>query len=202
MNQESIKESAQRLMQIKGEVRGVTFKTDMEFILKEQGEAGLKKVEEKLKEIGFPIEYREVRVMDFYPVGLRVVSLMAIKEVFGFDDEKVKDMGIFATKVSLIIKLFMKYFFSVQRVFFKEAPKIWNKHYTISKLVPIELNEEKKRAVLKIEDLALDPLFCIYLGGYFCGILKMLMKIEKIDFQERKCPFRGDKYHEYFIKWQ
>jgi hypothetical protein len=140
--------------------------------------------------------------MDFYPIGLRVISLLAIKEALSFDDEKIKSMGVFATKVSLIIKLFVRYFFSVQRVFFKEAPKIWAKHYTVSKLMPIELNEEKKQAILQIEDLALDPIFCTYLGGYFCGILQMLIKINKIDYQERKCPFHGDKYHEYFIKWQ
>ena len=140
--------------------------------------------------------------MGFYPVGLRVVSLLMIKKTFDFDNEKIKNMGLFATKVSLMIKLFVRYFFSIQRVFFKEAPKIWEKHYTISKLMPMELNEEKKYAILKIEDLALDPLFCVYLGGYFCGILQMLIRTDKIDFQETKCPFKGDKYHEYLLKWQ
>ncbi len=202
MSQVSIKEAAKKLSQTKGEVRGVALKTDMEFILKEKGEKGLKQVEDYLKAIGFPIQYKEVKVMDYYPIGLRVISLLAIKEAFNFNDENVKSMGVFATKVSLMIKLFVKYFFSVQRVFFKEAPKIWDKHYTISKLLPVELNEEKKYAIVKIEDLALDPIFCTYLGGYFCGILKMLIKTPSIDFQETNCPFRGAQYHEFLIKWQ
>jgi len=202
MDKETTKEAAQRLSKISGEVRGVAFKTDMEFVLKEKGKGGLKKVEDELKRIGFPIKYEEIKVMDFYPIGLRVISLMAIKEVFNFDDEKIKNMGIYATKISLIVKLFVKYFFSIQRVFSKEAPKMWSKHYTISKLTPIELNEEKKFAVLQIEDLVLDPVFCVYLGGYFCGIIQMLIKTNKIDYQEIKCPFRGGKYHEYLLKWQ
>ncbi|MBL7142301.1 MAG: hypothetical protein ISS83_01360 [Candidatus Pacebacteria bacterium] len=202
MNQASIKETAKKLFETKGEARGVALKTDLEFILKEKGEKGLKQVEDYLKEIGFPIKYKEVKVMNFYPIGLRIISLLAIKEVFNFDDEKIKSIGVFATKVSLIIKLFIKYFFSTQRVFLKEAPKIWDKHYTISKLLPAELNEEKKYAIVKIEDLALDPIFCTYLGGYFCGILKMLIKTQSIDFEETDCPFRGGKYHEFLIKWQ
>ena len=201
-NNQNFKEKLSKLAKIKGEVRGVAFKTDMEFILKEKGEKGLKKVEDELKKIGFPIEYKTIKVMDFYPIGLRVISLLVIKETFDFDDEKIKSMGVFAAKVSLIIKLFVKYFFSIQRVFFKEAPKMWEKHYTISKLIPVELNEKKKYAILQVEDLALDPVFCTYLGGYFCSILQMVINTNAIDFQETKCPFRGDKYHEYFLKWQ
>ncbi|MBM3258059.1 MAG: hypothetical protein FJZ05_02520, partial [Candidatus Nealsonbacteria bacterium] len=82
MDKETTKEAAQRLSKISGEVRGVAFKTDMEFVLKEKGKGGLKKVEDELKRIGFPIKYEEIKVMDFYPIGLRVISLMAIKEVF------------------------------------------------------------------------------------------------------------------------
>lgn len=201
-NQELTEEIAKKLMETKGEARGVTFKTDMEFILKEKGEEGLKKVEQELEKIGFPIQYKTIKVMNFYPVGLRIISLLAIKKTFNFDEEKIKSIGFFATKVSLIIKLFVKYFFSTERVFYKEAPKMWKKHYTISELTPVELNEEKKYAILRIEDFILHPLFCVYLGGYFCGIFQMLIKTNKINYQETKCPFRGDKYHEYLIKWE
>ncbi|OGZ18394.1 MAG: hypothetical protein A2Z68_02560 [Candidatus Nealsonbacteria bacterium RBG_13_38_11] len=201
-NNQNLEEKVKELTRIKGEVRGVAFKTDMEFILKEKGEEGLKKLEIELEKAGFPINYKAIKAMDFYPVGLRVISLLIIKKTFNFDDKQIKDMGVFAAKVSLIIKLFVKYFFSTQRVFFKEAPKMWDKHYTISKLIPIELDEEKKYAILQIEDLVLDSIFCNYLGGYFCSILQMVVSTNKIDFQETKCPFHGDKYHEYLLKWQ
>lgn len=202
MIQDSKKEIFEKLSKAKGEVRGVVFKTDMEFVLKEKGEKGLSQLEDILKKTGFPIKYKEIKSMDFYSIGLRVISLLAIKDVFGFKDEKIKEMGFLATKNSLIIKLFVKYFFSTQKVFFEESPKMWEKHYTVSKLLPIEMNEEKKYAILRIEDLVLDPVFCLYLGGYFCGVIQMLVKAYKIYFQETKCPFRGSKYHEYLLKWQ
>ncbi len=202
MDQELTKEIAKKLMEIKGEARGVTFKTDTEYILKEKGEEGLKKVEEELEKLSYPIKYKEIKTMEFYPVGLRALSLIVAKKVFNFDDEKIKEMGFFATKKSLIIKLFIRYFLSVQRVVFKEAPKMWGKHFTVGELVPVELNEEKKYAILRLKDFALHPIYCTYLGGYFCGVLQMLVKTPQLTFEETKCIFKGDEYHEYLVKWK
>jgi len=202
MNQELTKEIAKKLMEIKGEARGVVFKTDIEYILGEKGEEGIKKLEDELEKLGYPIKFKEIKTMEFYPVGLRAISLLAIKKVFNFDDEKIKEMGFFATKKSLIIKLFIKYFLSLQRVFFKESPKMWRKHYAIGELVPVELNEEKKYSILRLKDFSLHPIYCIYLGGYFCGVTQMLVKTPQLTFEETKCTFRGDEYHEYLIKWE
>jgi len=202
MDQELTKELAKKLTEVEGEVRGVVLKTDGEYVLKEKGEEGLKKVEEELEKIGYPIKYREIKTMEFYPVGLRVISLLVIKSVFNFDDEKIKEIGVFATKVSLIIKIFTRYFLSVERVFFIEAPKIWRKHWTKGDLIPIELNEEKKYAILRLQNFSLHSIYCVYLGGYFCGVLSMLLRATKMIPEETKCVFRGDEYHEYLIKWQ
>jgi len=200
--EEITKETAKKLMEIEGEVRGVVFKTDSEYLLKEEGEEGLKKLEEELEKLGYPIKFKEIKTMAFYPVGLRVLSLLAIKKVFNFNDEKIKKMGVFATKTSLIIKLFIKYFFSAQRVFYKEAPKIWRKHWTVGELTPVELNEEKKYGILRVKNFNLHPIYCCYLEGYFSGILQMLIKTQKITCEETKCTFRGDEYHEFLLKWQ
>jgi hypothetical protein len=202
MNYELTKEIAKKLMKIKGEVRGVVLKTDAEYILREKGKEGVKKLEEELDKLGCPIKFEEVKTMAFYPVGLRALTLLTIKKVFNFDDEKIKEMGFFATKTSLIIKIFTRYFFSVQRVFSKEAPRFWKKHYNIGELIPVELSEEKKYAILRLKDFDIHPILCRYLGGYFCGITKMVIKSPQINFEERKCTFRGDKYHEYLLKWE
>ena len=202
MNNTISKETINNLMKIKGEVRGVVLKTDEEYILKEKGKAGLEKVEQRLKELGHPIKYEEIKTMDFYPVGLRVLSLLAIREVFNFSDEEIRKIGIFATKMSLIIRLFTKYFLSMRRVVMKESPKMWDKHWTVGKLVPVELNEKQKYAVIRVEGFDLHPIYCIYLEGYFTGIVQMLVKLPKVDAKETKCSFKGEPYHEFLIKWQ
>ncbi len=195
------KETIDKLMEIKGEGRGVVLKTDEEYVLKEKGKEGLEKVEKRLEELGHPIKYDQIKTMDFYPVGLRVLSLLVIKEIFNFGDEDIRKMGTFATKMSLIIRLFTQYFLSVRRVVMKESPKMWNKHWTVGRLVPVELDEKKKYAVIRVEGFDLHPVYCVYLKGYFAGIVQMLIKAPNIDSQETKCAFKGDPYHEFTVRW-
>jgi hypothetical protein len=202
MNQELTKETVKELMEIKGEVKGVTLKTDADHVLKEKGEEGLKRLEIELESLGCQIKYREIKTMAFYPVGLRAISLLAIKKVFNYDDKKIEEMGFLATKRSLIVKLFVKYFLNLQRVFSKEAPRLWKKHYTIGELIPVELNEEKNYAILRLKEFNIHPILCLYLGGYFCGITQMIVKAQQINFKETKCTFRGDDYHEFLITWK
>ena len=199
--EELTKETVAKIMALKGEARGVVFKTDSEFVLREKGAAGLAAVEKELVRLGQPIKYQAIATMAFYPVGLRALSLLVIGRTFDFNEEKIKEMGFHATKVSLIIKLFVKYFFSIQQAFFKEAPKIWRRHWTQGKIEPVSLDEEGKTAVLRVVDFNLHPVFCHYLEGYFSGILHMLIKAPQIQSQETKCFFRGDNFHEYIFKW-
>ena len=202
LNQELNEEYVKKIMTLPAEVRGVVFKTDGEYILREKGEEGLRQLEEKLKSFGHPIEYKKIEALSFYPAGLRLLSLLTIQQLFSFDNEKIKEMGTFASRTSLMIKLFINYFLSVEKVFFNEAPKIWKKHYSIGELIPVSIDQEKKIGIIQLKDCDLHPLFCLYLGSYLCGFFQMLIKSPGIYFQETKCTFRGDKFHEYQITWK
>jgi len=193
------KEIAGKLIEIKGETRGVSFQADGEFILKEKGEGGLKRLEEKMAEVGCPIRYKEIRPMDFFPLGFRGVELLVIKELFNFDKEKIKEMGAFQTKISLIIKLFMQYFGSVN-ILAKQAPRMWRKYYTIGDLTIPEMSSEKRYGIIRVENFALHPIHCQLLEGYFANIIKMVVNAP-VDCEETKCTFRGDEYHEFVVKW-
>ena len=81
------KELAQQLMKAEGEGRGVHFKNDAEYILKKEGPEALKKVEEETERLGFPIKYGEIKTTGFYPAGLRAISLLAIQQALGWDEE-------------------------------------------------------------------------------------------------------------------
>lgn len=193
-------EIAQNLMKIDGKARGTTFKTDAEYVLREKGEDGLKKVEDRLSVLGFPIKYNDLKAMDFYPIGLRVLSLLAIREVFSFKKEDIRQIGLLASKTSLVMKFFMPYFFSLERTF-SLAPQIWEKYYNVGKLVPFEINDKEKFLILKIEGFDIHPIICPYLGGFFSTILKMIIK-GPVSCEETKCSFCGGDCHEYLFKWQ
>jgi hypothetical protein len=78
------KEELDKLMKIEGEVRGVVFQTDAKYVLEKEGEEGLKKLEERVKGLGYPIDYRKGEALDSHPIGLRVISLLLIKDTFVF----------------------------------------------------------------------------------------------------------------------
>jgi len=80
MGEEINKEVVIELLKIKGEARGVHFKNDGDFILKEKGKEGIEKLEKELEELGCPIKYGKINQFDFYPAGMRVVSLLVIKK--------------------------------------------------------------------------------------------------------------------------
>ncbi len=200
MGIKTTKDQADEIMKLEGETRGAVFKTDEKFILYKGGEGELAKVEEKIKEWGYSLNYKETGTMDFYPIGLRVLSILAVAEVFGFDEEQVKnEIGLNAPKMSFIVKVFAQHFFSVKKTF-EQVSKLWARHYSRGKLIPAKLDEEKNFLVLELEDFNIHPIMCSYLSGYFKKISEIVLKKE-VEIEEGKCSYRGDDKHIFTIKW-
>jgi len=193
------KEELNRLMNLRGKVRGDGMKNYAEFVFKEKGEEGLKKLEETMKSLGYPIKYREMRKMEFFPLGLEALTLVLIKQLFNFDDKKFQEMGKFGVKLSIIIKVFMQYFVSPEKLA-KAASQMWRKGVTVGELKMVEYNKDKKYLILRLEDFYFHPLHCHIIQGYFLAALQMLLKI-KATCQETKCLYRGDEFHEFLLKW-
>jgi len=192
------KKITDELMKIKGEARGIIFKTDGEYILREKGREALEKVEKEMARLGHPIRYEQIQGMAFYPIGLRALSLIVIKKILDFNKKEIEQMGRAAPKASLIMKFFMKYFVSI-KILAKQAPKMWKEHYTVGEL-DAEVHEKEKCITLRLKGLNLHPLFCIYLAGYFATTAQMTVKGPVVP-EETKCTFKGDKYHEFLLKW-
>jgi len=197
MDQIITKQEFSELMKIEGEARGLGFQTEAKFVLKEEGEEGLKKLEAQMAKLGYP--YSKIKTMDFYPIGLLAVNMLVIKRLFNYDDKKFQEMGKFEAKSSLIIRLFMKYFVSLERVA-KESPKMWRKYYTVGDLKVPEINQEKRYIIIRIENFSLHPILCQILIGYFQSIVRMVLKGETTC-EETKCVFRGDECHEFLMRW-
>ncbi len=195
INQEEI----ERLKKVEGEVRGVVFKTDENYILREKGEEGLKKVEEELEKMGVFIDYKSIDRMDFYPLNLRVFSLLAISKAFNYGEEEIKEMGRNAPRASFLIKFFTKYFMSSQQTLAK-VTEMWAKHYTKGRIEAVEVSEDEGRAVFRLHEVNLHPVFCRYLLGYFSSIVSMVVA-EKVEAKETKCLFNNDDYHEFYLTW-
>lgn len=200
------KEEIKKLIKIEGKVKGEVFKTDAEYILTKKGEEGLKRVQKETKKLGYPIDYQKINSNGWYPVGLRIVSLLAVMEAFSWGEKEIENMGKSAPKISYMVKIFAKFFISSKRAI-ETTPRLWPRHYTIGNIKIVDFNERKENqrikgsCLIKLRDFKVHPILCIYLKGYFSTIPKMGAEVKKLTIEEIKCPFKGDSFHQYSAKW-
>jgi hypothetical protein len=64
-------------------------KTQKEWILKRAGEEGLRAVEEEARKLGYPIEYRKIKTIDWYPAGMVTISILVMKKALNLTDEDI-----------------------------------------------------------------------------------------------------------------
>ncbi len=200
MAYEITKEEIEKVEKLEGEVRGAVFKTDQNFILKNFGESGIEKVEKKLDEIGHSFSYNEVKKMEFYPIKMRVFSLLAISSALDLDKEGIKKMGKNAPHASFLIKVFTKYFMSVEATL-KKVGEIWERHFTTGRVEPVEVKEDEGYAVFRLYKGDFHPIFCTYLSGYLTAIIGMVVGAD-VEGKETQCGFNGDNYHEFYMTWK
>ncbi len=195
LNQEIIR----HLLEIEGQCRGLALIDNLEFIKSREGEEGLEKLEKTMTEAGYPFRRQDIKPMHFYPLGLEAIILLAMQKTFNYSDEKFEEVGSVNAKQSLVIRLFAKYFVSLKKVL-SEAQRMWDRYYTVGHVGPIELDEKEKRISIRLESFKMHPLHCRILMGYLSEIVKMIVGSSATG-QEIKCPFRGDNYHEFILKW-
>jgi hypothetical protein len=189
----------QKVLSVQGEVKGVVFQTDANYVLKKMGEPGLKKLEEQIKAFGLAINYHEASALKAYPIGLRIASLLIIADTFGWNEAEIRQMGYEAPKTSFVVKLLMKFFVSFVRLM-QEVPKYWQEHYTVGALELAKIDDANKEATLHLKNVSIHPLFCKYLEGYFEKIYEFSLEGKKGSCTEVECEFKGAPYHAYEFK--
>lgn len=195
------KKTVKRLRDLPGKARGINFTLDAEYLRNKVGEGAVRKVEEVLKGIGCELRYGEVKRLHFYPVEWRGFSLLAMKKEFGFGDEDFRKLGSYSAKASLVVRLYLKFFYSLPRLV-EKGGQIWKEYLTEGELSVPEYSEEDKFARIKVEGFDLCPAFCRDLEGYFTTIIAMVVKASGMKCREKKCSFEGDKHHEFLASWK
>ena len=195
------KELVENLLKIKGETRGFTLRYDGEYVLKSQGEAGLKKLEKELDSLGCPIEYKAIRATGFFPVGMRAISLLAMKKMFDFDNEKIREIGAFHPKFPMGIRLFVKYIYSPYEIL-KTAQRMWRIYYTIGEVSITDYNEKENYALFEIRNFDIHPIVCRVIEGHIAYLARMAIKASEATCRELKCTFEGEAFHQFKVIWE
>ena len=191
---------ADRLLKVKGRVRGAVFETDADYIRDKYGSAGLEKLTRAMRDLKCEIAYDGISAMEWRSVGSRALSLRVMKDVFNWTDDGIRAMGDAAPKYSFIVKLFMKFFVS-PAVAFSHAPEYWTKHYDVGRLDAVKLCEEERYAIVRLHDFESDPAYCRYLEGYFGRLFKYMFPRSRIVIEEAACMFEGGAVHEFRVHW-
>ena len=201
MENKTLKETAEILLNFDGMVKGESFRTHGEYIRYREGEEGVRRVEEKMAELGVPIKFKNIKPLQWYNEGKSSLIIVIAKEIFNWTEDDIYEMGRFSAKSSFIVKVLMRYFVSLEKVL-SQAPVYWKKYCSFGEVQPIELNKKDQYILLRLKGFTMHPLVCTFYAGYFHGFAGMNIKSKKMRVEEVKCMSKGDPYHEYLIKWK
>lgn len=194
------KEKIERIMATPGKARGVVFTQDRGYILEKVGEEALKNVQAETEKMGHPIDYMNIKPLVWYPIGLWVVHLLAVKQALNWGDKEIFEMGNEAPKFSIMVKMLLKYFVSLKKSY-QESPHYWRKHFTVGHLELPEFHEDEKWLIVRLGEFKIHPITCTLLAGYFLRIAQYVIKSPQVKIQEVKCVHQGDPCDDFLFTW-
>ncbi len=197
--EETLQETADRLKNFPGKVKGEVFRTHADYIRQKEGEDGVRRVEEKMAELGAPILFEEMKPFEWISEGMSSLTIVVAKEVFNWTEEDIFEMGRFAPKFSFIIKVMIQYLVSIESLL-NNAAKYWNKHFDFGS-IEVDSDTENKKATVRERGLDTHPLVCLYHAGYFKGLCEFAIKSKNITVTETACTHKGAEYNEFVIQW-
>ena len=193
---ERMKSSPERAHKVKAEI----IRVEKEYILSKEGEEGLNKVSERMKELGAELDFKKLDSQTWEEEWKNSLLIVVAKETFNWTDEDIFQMGRFSPRASFFIKSIIQYLVSID-VVFNNVSNYWHKHHDFGDLEPVEINKEEKYIVIRKVGFRTHPIMCIYHAGYFKGVVEFVLRSDNINVDETKCMHKGDDYHEYRITW-
>ena len=199
-------EIAKEILSIKPKTRGIDVRSMADYVRKKGGEKKLKEVENLLKKVGYPMPYDSLQKIRPYTLGERLIYLSAIKEVLGWGDDQLEQMGYYVGKNLILIKFFSHLFKVNKKFVFTVIPKIGSRYMEGLKIVPVKADIKKRIVTFKIEGLKIKQMGSLkeveriglaYFGGFFAGWAQMVLGKESV-----KCNAESKKGEYYFtIRW-
>lgn len=195
------KAEAKKMSKLSGNVSGAVIKAYEKFILNKKGKEGVKKVEKRLSELGQSLKFAEVSTFSWYPEATVCLIGVVILEAFDWDEQKEYEVGYDAPLYSVITKLLMQYFSSIEMTF-KGTSVYWRKHFDFAELKCTKLDMKNSTAILRLTDFKkFHPIFYIYMKGYLTRIIEFATKSGNVEVEQIKCLYSGDPYDEFRITW-
>lgn len=195
------KEEVKKMMEIKGNVKGAILKGHFDYIRDLKGEKGVKAIEEKLRELGYPLKSEEIDDTKWYQESMACLIVLICAELFDWTQKEIREMAYQSPKYSFIVRLLMQHFVKIEKSF-KMAPIYWRKHFDFSEMEVAGFSEKEKYGIIRLKNFhKYHPLICEYHRAYFKKIAEIMLGQKKVEVEHPKCLFREDPYEEFKIIW-
>ncbi len=193
-------EKIKKYLKIPVKIRGDAIKTDFTYIQRHEGSEALKKLCKKIKEFDNSFDYKKIKKTEWVPAGWKIILMQLGREMFGWEDKDIINMGYEEPTSSFLIKTSLKYFISIEKNF-KEIPKHWFKYWSQGDFIPYKLSIKEKKAIVKLKKFKVHPDICLYILGLIRSFSELILNQKGVEVEESKCVFNGDSFHEFIIKW-
>lgn len=195
-----IKEEIKKIKKLKGKTRGQEIKNNFKCIENLEGKEAREKVEKKLDELGILPDYKKYEDFEWYPIKFDAATIIVAEEILGWGKKELKRHGRNLVKLSFIQKVFVKYFISVEKML-ENANRAWERYFNIGTL-EVKKGEKEKIFRAQLKDFDIHPSYCKVLLGYLEESLTLIISSSELEGIETKCTFRGDKFHEFILRYE
>ena len=193
------KEEIERISSLPGEAIGASLKEDVGFLLLKEGEEGLKRVEAELTKVSHPLQLKKIKTFHWYPFYYGIFIHAINRDLFQWSDETYRENGRYSAKISVVLKIGIKYFISVERTL-EHVNRAWRMYYTMGE-VSSEYDKEKRSIIVTFKGFTGHPTFCRSLEGFAWQVFYYHLRINTIVVKERECPFNGGSAHRIQRTW-
>lgn len=201
-DQKSLQDEIDILMKKKGNTKGSELITFARYIEEKYGKDGVKAIETKLRELGYPFKFDDVKALgEWYPEALNVSAILIARDLFKWTKSDFFKFGYDSPKYSFLVKVLIKYFVTL-KTFESESRTYWSKFMDFGELEWAEINEAKKYVVLRLKGYDMHPDMCEYYRGFFLKMSENVVKGENVKVEETRCIYKGDPYHELLVTWE
>ena len=195
------KEEAEKILKVKGRIRGLVLTTLKDYVVNQKGKEGIKKVEKRMEDLGHPFKFEELSSVKWYPAGLIQLAMLVILDTFGWDDKKNFEIGYQAPINSILAKLMLRTFTSLETAF-KVTPKFWRNYTDLGEMNWVEHDMEKRKAVLRLTNYPkTNGASYEYFRGYLKRIMEIMTKSKNVEVKITKSIYRGDPYDDFTFTW-
>lgn len=196
------KEETDKLMKVSGNVNGALLKAQHQFILNKKGEEGVAKVDKRLKELGYPLDFKKISSFGWYSASYICLICLVILEVFDWDEKEAYNIGYDSPLYAILTKLLIKYFVSLDKVF-PQIPRYWSKHYDFGAMEGIKLDQENKYVVMRLTGFKkIHPIWYVQAHGYLSRLVEMCTRSTDVRCEQTKSLYNDDPYDEFRITWE